>query len=435
MDERKNRQRGPDHEPTVVFDRLPLSERSYVLSALRQETVGGALLLLAAIIALVWANSPWRESYDALTEVVIGPAALHLDLSLSVWAADGLLAVFFFVAGLELKHELVLGSLSRLDKAAVPVVAALAGMVVPALIFVAAVTALGDREAANGWGIPMATDIAFALAVLAVMGSKLPVALRAFLLTLAVVDDLGAILVIAIFYSEKFATLPFVIAVLGMALWWFLQRRRVDAWWVYLPLALVVWGFLHASGIHATVAGVALGLLTRVRLDPGETISPADRYEHVIRPLSAGVCVPLFAFFSAGVTVVGLGGSAFTDPVAIAIVLGLVIGKPLGVYGGARLVARFTRASLSSQLRWADVLAVGILAGIGFTVSLLIGELAFVDDPARETAAKVGILAASVIAAFAAAVALQRRGKAYAEIAAAEEADSDDDGVPDVYQR
>ena len=258
----------------VVFDRLPLSERSYVLSALRQETVGGALLLLAAVIALVWANSPWRESYDALTEIVVGPAALHLDLPLSVWAADGLLAVFFFVAGLELKHELVLGSLSRLDKAVVPVVAALGGMAVPALLFVATVTALGDREAASGWGIPMATDIAFALAVLAVMGSKLPVALRAFLLTLAVVDDLGAILVIAVFYSDGFSPVPFAIAVAGMALWWVLQRRRVDAWWVYLPLALVTWGFLHASGIHATVAGVALGLLTRVHVDPGETTPP-----------------------------------------------------------------------------------------------------------------------------------------------------------------
>jgi NhaA family Na+:H+ antiporter len=306
---------------------------------------------------------------------------------------------------------------------------------VPALLFVATVTALGDREAATGWGIPMATDIAFALAVLAVMGSKLPVALRAFLLTLAVVDDLGAILVIAIFYSHGFSPAPFLIAVLGMALWWFLQRRRLDAWWVYLPLGLVVWGFLHASGIHATVAGVALGLLTRVRLDPGETISPADRYEHAIRPISAGLCVPLFAFFSAGVTFIGLGGSAFTDPVAIAIVVGLVVGKPIGVYGGARLVARFTRASLSSSLRWADVMAVGILAGIGFTVSLLIGELAFEYDAPRQTAAKIGILVASVIAALLAVVALQRRSKAYAAIAAEEEADADGDGVPDVYQR
>jgi NhaA family Na+:H+ antiporter len=180
---------------------------------------------------------------------------------------------------------------------------------------------------------------------------------------------------------------------------------------------------------------VALGLLTRVRRDPGEAVSPADRYEHAIRPLSAGVCVPLFAFFSAGVTVVGLGGSAITDPVAIAIIVGLVLGKPIGVFGGSWLVARFTRARLSSSLRWADVLTVGILAGIGFTVSLLIGELAFVDDPTRETAAKVGILVASTVAAVLAAVALMRRSKAYAEMAAEEDTDTDEDGIPDVYQR
>jgi NhaA family Na+:H+ antiporter len=417
----------------VVFDRVPLSERSRVLSALRQETVGGALLLGAAVVALVWANSPWRESYHALAATEFGPEALHLHLSLTAWAADGLLAVFFFVAGLELKHELVLGSLSKISKAVVPVVAALCGMAVPAVLYVVTVTALGDPEAATGWGIPMATDIAFALAVLAVMGSKLPVALRAFLLTLAVVDDLGAILVIAIFYSHGFSPLPFALSVVGMIAWWLLQRARVTTWVVFVPLALVVWGLVHASGIHATVAGVTLGLLTRVRTSEGETVSPADRYEHAIRPLSAGVCVPLFAFFSAGVTVVGLSASAVTQPVATAIVVGLVLGKPLGVYGGARLVARFTRASLSSSLRWADVLAVGLLAGIGFTVSLLIGELAFETDPYRETAAKIGILAASVLSAVIASVALGRRKRAYAEIAAAEDADSDGDGVPDVY--
>jgi len=410
---------------------VPFSERSWVLSALRQETVGGALLLGAAVLALVWANSPWRETYHDLAATQVGPGPLHLHLSLTLWASDGLLAVFFFVAGLELKHELVLGTLSRVAKAIVPVVAALSGMVVPAVLYVATVTLLGDSSAASGWGIPMATDIAFALAVLAVMGSRLPVALRAFLLTLAVVDDLGAILVIAIFYNHGFAVLPFVFSIIGMVSWWLLQRARVSTWIVYLPLALVVWGLVHASGIHATVAGVTLGLLTRVRKDPGESVSPADRFEHAVRPLSAGVCVPLFAFFSAGVTVVGLSGSAITQPVAIAIVVGLVLGKPLGVYGGARLVARFTRASLSSSLRWADVLAVGILAGIGFTVSLLIGELAFETDPSRETAAKIGILAASVISAVVASVALGRRKRAYAEIADLEDADGD--GVPDVY--
>ncbi len=417
----------------MVFGRVPLSERSWVLSALRQETVGGALLLGAAVLALVWANSPWRETYHDLAATQVGPESLDLHLSLTVWASDGLLAVFFFVAGVELKHELVLGTLSRVTKAIVPVVAALSGMVVPAVLYVITVTVLGDSSAASGWGIPMATDIAFALAVLAVMGSQLPVALRAFLLTLAVVDDLGAILVIAIFYNHGFAVLPFVLSFVGMVAWWLLQRARVSSWIVYLPLALAVWGLVHASGIHATVAGVTLGLLTRVRKDPGESVSPADRFEHAVRPLSAGVCVPLFAFFSAGVTVVGLSGSAVTQPVAIAIVVGLVLGKPLGVYGGARLVARFTRASLSSSLRWADVLAVGILAGIGFTVSLLIGELAFETDPSRETAAKIGILAASVISAVVASVALSRRKRAYAEIAALEDADADGDGVPDVY--
>ena len=420
-------------EQNVVFERLPLGERSRLLHALRQETVGGILLLGAAVLALVWANSPWRDSYYALGATTVGPEALHLDLPLSTWAADGLLAVFFFVAGLELKHELVLGSLSRPAKAVVPVVAALAGMAVPALIFVGAVHALGDPDAAGGWGIPMATDIAFALAVLAIAGRQLPVALRAFLLTLAVVDDLGAIIVIAVFYNHGFSPLPFVISIAGMALWWWLQQRRVSIWWVYVALGLVVWGLVHASGVHATVAGVVLGLLTRVRPDEGETEAPADRYEHAIRPLSAAVCVPLFAFMSAGVTFVGLGGDAITQPVALAVILGLVIGKPLGVFGGAWTVARFTRASLSSSLRWADVLAVGILAGIGFTVSLLIDELAFEGDPLRTSAAKIGVLLASVLAAVLATVALRLRARAYAAIAAEEEADSDGDGVPDVY--
>ena len=423
-------------EPNVVFDRLPLSERSYVLTALRNETVGGGLLLGAAVIALVWANSPWRDAYTSLTEIVIGPASLHLDLSLTTWAADGLLAVFFFVAGLELKHELVLGSLSDRKKAVVPVVAALGGMVIPALLFTLTVTVMGESDARGGWGIPMATDIAFALAVLAVLGRNLPVALRAFLLTLAVVDDLGAILVIAVFYSDDFSLVPFLLSVVGMGLWFLLQRLRVEGWWVYLPIALVVWGLVHSSGIHATVAGIALGLLTRVHRDPGEDEAPADRWEHSVRPLSAGVCVPLFAFFSAGVTFIGnpYGAGVLTTPVVVAIVIGLVLGKPLGVLGGAWLVARFTRASLSSSLRWADVLAVGVLAGIGFTVSLLISELAFETEGTLLTEAKIGILCASVLAALLAAVALGRRRKAYAEIAAIEEADDDGDGVPDVYR-
>jgi NhaA family Na+:H+ antiporter len=221
-----------------------------------------------------------------------------------------------------------------------------------------------------------------------------------------------------------------------MAVWVVLQRMRVEGWYVYVPLALVVWGFMHASGIHATVAGVALGLLTRVRRDPGEAEAPADRWEHAVRPISAGICVPLFAFFSAGVTFVGTqqGLAILSEPVVIAIVVGLVLGKPIGVFGGAWLVARFTRASLSSSLRWADVAAVGILAGIGFTVSLLIGELAFDGDALLTAEAKIGILSASVLAALLATIALKGRERAYAAYNEVEEADSDGDGVPDVYQ-
>jgi NhaA family Na+:H+ antiporter len=401
-----------------VLDRLTLPERAWVLDVLRQETVGGALLLLASVVALVWANSPWRESYHALADLQVGPEALHLHLSLATWAADGLLAVFVFIAGLELKRELVVGTLSKPAQAALPVVAAVAGMVVPALLFVAVVTGMGEPGSVGGWGIPMATDIAFALAVLAVTASRLPVALRAFLLTLAVVDDLGAIVVIAVFYSYDFSLAPLLVAIALLAGYALLQRLRVRSAFVYVPLALLIWYLVHDSGVHATIAGVALGLLTRVRQDEGERASPAHRLEQRLRPLSAAVCVPLFAFFAAGVTVVGGDGiSVLTTPVAVAVIVGLVVGKPIGVYGGARLVARFTRADLSPALQWADVLTVGVLAGIGFTVSLLIGELAF-QDPEHVVQAKTGTLAASLIAALLAVGALLRRSRAHGRAAA-----------------
>ena len=418
----------------LVLDRLSLPQRTWVLDALRQETVGGALLLAAAVIALVWANSPWRTAYFDLGAIEVGPEWLDLRLSLATWAADGLLAVFFFVAGLELKRELVLGSLSHPAQAALPVVAAVCGMVVPAGLYVVTVLLLGEPDAVGGWGIPMATDIAFALAVLAVVGSRLPVALRAFLLTLAVVDDLGAILVIALFYSHGFELRAFLGAAALIAAYAVLQRLRIRSAVVYVPLALAAWALMHESGIHATVAGVALGLLTRVRHDDGEDRSPAERLEHRVRPLSAALCVPLFAFFAAGVTVIGTGGDTFTSPALIAIAVALVVGKPLGVYGGSWLFARFTRADLSPSLRWSDLLAVGVLAGIGFTVSLLIGELAFEQDPQLLVEAKTGVLLASVVAAVLASVLLIRRSRAYRELSAVEEADVDGDGIPDVYQ-
>jgi NhaA family Na+:H+ antiporter len=416
-----------------AFRRLPWRERVFVGDVLRQETVGGALLLLAALFALVWANSPWREAYAELGDITFGPAALNLDLTLATWAADGLLAIFFFVAGLELKRELVVGTLRKPSEAVLPVAAALGGMVVPAALFY--LVARGTSPDSDGWGIPMATDIAFALAVLAVVGRNLPAQLRAFLLTLAVVDDLGAITVIALFYSDK-TKIAWVLLAAGLLLVYaVLQRRRVTSAWIYLPLAVIIWGVVHESGVHATVAGVAMGLLTRVRPDPDEDESPAERVEHRVRPWSAGVAVPIFAFFSAGVTVVGLQiSSVLTDPAAQGIVLGLTVGKFVGILGTTYLVVRFTRAELSGALKWADITGVALVAGVGFTVSLLIAELAFEDFPAQLDAAKLGILAGSLIAAGLASIVLLRRSRAYRDMALEEARDDDGDGIPDVYQ-
>lgn len=419
---------------TTFLGRLSLGERGWFLGQLRNETVGGVLLLVAASIALIWANSPWGDAYASLISTVVGPSAIHLDLSIQTWAADGLLAIFFFVVGLELKHELVVGSLSKPAKAAVPIAAAIGGMALPALIYVIVNVTSPDGQPA-GWGVPMATDIAFALAVLAVVGRSLPIALRAFLLTLAVVDDLGAITVIAIFYSDDISFMWLGVSALLCIAYAFLQRARVTSAWIYVPVALLAWYTMHESGVHATVAGVILGLLTRVRRDPGEQSSPADRLNHRLHPLSAAVCVPIFAFTAAGVDLRGVGvAAALSTPVAIGIILGLVVGKPLGVLGVAWLTARFTRASLSSSLMWRDVAAVGVLAGVGFTVALLIAELGFTGEAMLLDSAKAAVLAASVISALLASAFLLSRGRAYRRIAAIDEADLDGDGVPDVYQ-
>lgn len=418
-----------------ILARPSLLERSWLLAQLRNETFGGVLLLVAAVIALVWANSPFGDSYAALVDFEVGPAAIHLDLPLGVWAADGLLAVFFFVVGLELKHELVLGSLSKPAQAAVPVLAAIGGMVLPAVIYFAVNSSMSQGSTA-GWGIPMATDIAFALAVLAVVGRKLPVALRAFLLTLAVVDDLGAIAVIAVFYSDSFSLTWFAAALATFVAYGLAQRFRVTSPLLYVPLVLVGWYCTHESGIHATIAGVVFGLLTRVRTDPGEAQSPVDRMSHLIHPLSAGVCVPVFAFFAAGVDLRSIGlADALASPVAIGVIAGLVLGKPLGIMATAWVTARFTRASLSPGIAWRDVFAIGVLAGIGFTVALLITELAYEDDLATLDSAKIAVLAASVIASLLATIALLTRNRHYGAVHRYENRDADENGIPDIYER
>ncbi|MFI6085406.1 Na+/H+ antiporter NhaA [Streptomyces sp. NPDC051217] len=420
--------------PRTFLGRLPLPERTYLASTLRTETVGGVLLLLAAIAALIWANTPISGSYTTVGDFHLGPASLGLDLSIRHWAADGLLTIFFFVAGIELKRELVAGELRDPKAAALPVIAALCGMVMPALVYVLVNVAGGGST--DGWAVPTATDIAFALAVLAVLGTSLPSALRAFLLTLAVVDDLLAILIIAIFFTSDIDLLTLAGAFAALVVFWFLLRKGVRGWYVYVPLALVIWALMYNSGVHATVAGVAMGLMLRCVRREGEKQSPGEHVEHLVRPLSAGLAVPLFALFSAGVPISGGAlADVFTRPETLGVVLGLVVGKTLGIFGGTWLAARFTRATLNEDLTWPDILAVSTLAGIGFTVSLLIGELAFTGDPGLTDEVKAAVLTGSVIAALLAAVLVRLRVRRYQALYDSEERDEDMDGIPDIYEQ
>jgi NhaA family Na+:H+ antiporter len=384
----------------LLFPEPGPAESTFLGDLFRRETVGGAAALVAAAVAVVWANSPWGASYDALRGLQLGP------LDVEHWAADGALAIFFFVAGLELKREFVVGSLRRPADAAVPVAAALCGVALPAAIYLAVNSGPSGRPA--GWAIPAATDIAFALAVLAVVGANLPTALRAFLLTLAVVDDLVVIVIIAFFYTDALHVVPLLLALVAFVAWAVLQRLRIRSPWLYVPLAVIAWWLVHESGVHATIAGVVLGLMVRVGPDDGEEHGPAERLEHVLSPLSAGVAVPFFALLSAGVVLDG-GAELLTEPVVIGVVLGLVVGKPLGVLAGAFLVTRLTHAELSSDLAWRDVLGMAILAGIGFTVSLLVSDLSFTGE-ARD-AAKAAVLAGSVVSAVLGALVLGHRDR------------------------
>jgi Na+:H+ antiporter, NhaA family len=424
-----------DQRSPRLFARGTLPEASRIAEILRAETTGGLLLIGAAVVALVWANSPVSGGYVDLRDFVVGPEALHLDLTLGQWAGDGLLAIFFFVAGLELKREFVAGDLRDPRRAALPVAAAVGGMAVPALIYVA--VASSGNGSLRGWAIPTATDIAFALAILAVISTHLPVALRTFLLTLAVVDDLLAITVIAVFYTDHLDLRFLALAALPLAAYAVLVHRRIRSAYVLLPFAVLAWALVHASGVHATVAGVLLAFTVPVRRRDGRTDlhGLAERLEHRVRPLSAGVAVPVFAFFASGVAIGGVEGlrESLSDPVALGVVLGLVIGKTVGVAGSTWLLARFTRADLDDDLAWVDVIALAMLAGVGFTVSLLIGELAFGGTPQHERVV-VGVLVGSTVAAALAAVVLRLRNRTYRRIAETDEADLDGDGVPDVYQ-
>ncbi len=394
-------------EALQPLDELTPKSQSRIKKLLHNETNSGALLLIAAAVAMVLANSAIADWYFNLANTKIGPESIGLNLSIQKWSADGLLAVFFFVAGMELKYELVHGSLSNKANAAVPIAAAIGGMVAPALIYFSYNNGL---PTVDGWGIPMATDIAFALAVLGVAGRRLPIELRAFLLSLAVVDDLGAIIVIAIFYTTSLALVQLLIGTACIVAFALAQRARVSNKYLYGVLAIASWYFIHESGVHATIAGVALGLAMRVTSVAGENQTPLERALDRFHPWSAGLCVPVFAFFAAGISVTGISVSeTITSPVSLGIILGLVLGKPIGVLGFAWLATKLSKAELNSSLFWGDILAIGFLAGVGFTVSLLITQLAFIPGTEVNPLARLSVLIASVIAAVLAILLLQIR--------------------------
>lgn len=438
----------PTPRRSLFPNRGSYTEAVRIGALLRKETVGGVLLVVFAVVGIVWANSPWAEGYFALRDFEIGYEPWHLKLSLGAWAADGLLAIFFFLVGLELKREFVAGDLRRFSTAILPVAAAAGGVVVPALVYVAIVAQ--SPELLRGWAIPTATDIAFAVAVLALIGSHLPSPLRIFLLTLAVVDDLIAITIIAVFYTDSIQIVPLLLGLLVIAVYAVLAQRYrqffhlkpAAAWLVLLPIGVIAWAFVHASGIHATIAGVLLGFTIPVlhrRRDHTPDTEPglAEVFEHRFRPLSAGVAVPVFAFFSAGVALGGVDGflSALADPVTIGIVIALVAGKPVGIVAVTWLTTQIRGINLDPALKWVDLIGVGLLAGIGFTVSLLVTELSFSATDPHHDHAKVAILLASVLAALIASILLSTRNRRYRRIAQEDAIDEDGDGIPDVYQQ
>ena len=369
---------------------------------LATETAGGVLLLAAAVVALFWANAPFGNSYVDFwsARVAIDIRAIDIDLPLVSWVNDGLMAIFFFVAGLEIKREVLRGELAAPRKAALPVIAALGGMAVPALVFLA--FNLG-RSGEHGWAIPMATDIAFAVGVLSLAGSRVPLSLKVFLLALAIADDLGAIAVIAVFYTDDLSLGWLAAAVAIFALVFVLGRLGVRHIFVFAGIGVVAWLAVFESGIHATIAGVALGLLTPIDqpaedsavVDDGRSMF--DTLEHIIHPWSSFAVVPIFALANAGIAIDGGSArDAATSPVSLGVVFGLVLGKPIGIALFSFVAVKLRAATLPGDVGWPQIAAVAMVAGIGFTVSLFVTGLAFAD-PALADEAKLGILAGSAL--------------------------------------
>ncbi len=375
--------------------------RGRINSTLRQfldnEASGGIVLMVVAALAILTANSPVAESYFAALRAYVGP------LSVQHWINDALMAVFFLLVGLEIKREMLDGQLSSWSRRLLPGAAAAGGMAVPALIYVA--FNLGNTAAMRGWAIPAATDIAFALGVLSLLGPKVPASLKIFLAALAIIDDLGAVIVIALFYTADLSLPALAGAMLVVGALTVMNRSGVMRLWPYLILGAVLWVLVLRSGIHATLAGVVLALTVPIRLTPGTpeaspSASPLHQLEHLLQKPVAFLIVPIFGFANAGVSFAGVTPGVLIEPLTLGVAAGLVVGKVVGVFGTVAILVKAQLADLPAAASWGQTLGVALLCGIGFTMSLFIGLLAF-DDPALQDRAKFGILFGSLIAGLA----------------------------------
>lgn len=381
---------------------MPVAPLSFLRTFIKHESSAGILLMVAAALALLIANSPLSVHYFEVQHTsVLGLSVLH-------WINDALMALFFLLVGLEIKRELIEGQLSSWQQRVLPGVAALGGMVVPALIYVA--IAWGDSVALRGWAVPMATDIAFALGVLILLGPRVPISLKVFLTALAIIDDLGAVIVIALFYTSELSlqALGLAAVVLGILI----AMNRMGVRWlpVYLAVGTVLWLLVLKSGIHATLAGVVLALTIPIRADAGGAgdSSPLHRLEHGLHPWVAFLIIPIFGFANAGVSFAGMSPASLLAPVPLGIAAGLFLGKQLGVFAFCWLAIRSGYAQLPRDANWVQLYGVALLCGIGFTMSLFIGALAFAGHPQMADATKVGVLAGSVLSALAGAALLYR---------------------------
>lgn len=382
--------------PQLKILRRALSPFSF----LKHEAAGGVVLFVAAVLALLTANSYAGEWYDRLlhTPVSVGIPPLVLEKTLIHWVNDGLMVLFFFLVGLEIKRELLVGALSNTRRALLPLIGAMGGMAAPALIY--AFINQGDPVALRGWAIPAATDIAFAVGVIALLGSRVPSSLKVFILALAIIDDLGAILIIAVFYTDHLSMIALVLALFGSIVLVALNRFGVKAISPYLVLGVLIWLCVLQSGVHATVAGVVTALA--IPLAAGDDVAlkgPLERIQHALAPwISFGV-LPIFAFANAGVSLTGVGVAQMVERVPLGIALGLLLGKSIGIFGSAWAAIKSGRSPLPADASWAQLFGVALLGGIGFTMSLFIGTLAF-PDPEHAAEIRIGVLSGSTISAL-----------------------------------